>query len=202
MPVRRYDPSADLAQSYLFEEFFGQLYNNRIWSVRAGSGSATIPTSCLGGQIQVRANASNYYELYMSQLAFSVAKRFSQAWRVKLPNLTAFTSSWGLCGATSPAEAVAFRYSSAVGGNWLIVTTTGSVSTVTDTGVAADASWHEFRAAANTGVVTFFIDEVPVGNITTNIPTGSLSPFCRSTDSGGATKDTLIDWLEVFGDRI
>lgn len=202
MPVRRYDPSADLSESYIFEDFPGLLYNNRIWSVRGGSGSVTIPTSCVGGQAQVRANANNYYELYIARLNFTVARKFSQNWRVKIPNLTAFTSSFGLCGSTSPAYSVSFHYSSAVSANWLLITASASIATTINTGVPVDTNWHEFRAAANTGIITFFIDEVPVGNSTSTIPTGGLAPYCRSTDSGGAVKDTLIDWLEVYGDRI
>ena len=203
MPVKRYDPSADLGESYLFDDFPGLLYNNRIWSARGGAGTITIPASCIGGQVQVRGNASNYYELYVNLLSFTVARKFEISWCVKLTDLTSRQSCWGLCGATSPAEAVCFQYDSAVSANWYIVAITSSVATQTDTGIAADTNWHEFRVAGNTGVATYFIDNVPAGNVTTNLPAGSLSPFCRSTSSdAGATKDTLVDWVEVYGDRI
>lgn len=202
MPVKRFDPPSSLEMSYLYDDFAGLLYNSRIWSVRGGSGTLTIPTSCLGGQAQVRANASNYYEMYQSVLNFTIGRRFDTTWRVKLPSLTSMQSRWGICGSTSTAEMIGFRYDSSVSANWYIMTTTGSTTTATNTGVAADTNWHEFHCTGYTGIVTYFIDNVPVGNITTNIPTGSLSLFCRSTDTGGATKDTLIDWVEIYGDRV
>lgn len=202
MPLKKFIPSSAIELSYFFDDFPGLLYNNRMWSVRSGSGSLALETTSAGGVVYVRANSSNYYELYISVLNFTMARMLETTWRVKLPSTASIRSRWGVCGATSTSESVCFGYDSGVGSNWLLITITGSVTTTTDTGIAADTNWHEFRVACNTGIATFFIDEIPVGNNTTNLPTGGLSPFCRTTSLTTTTKDTYIDWIEIYGNRI
>lgn len=201
MPLKKYSPAEDFTNIYFFEDFFGNARNTTVWAVRGGAGTAAIVSGGVGGQMNLTGNANNFYELYISSLSFSLANKFETSWRIKLADTTNRVTRWGLCGATSPAEAIAFGYDS-TRGNWDLVTITGSSATQASSGVAADTNWHEFRIAGNTGATTWFIDNVPVGTATLTLPTGSLSPFCRSKSSTAATKSVLIDWMEVYGNRV
>lgn len=200
MPLRRFDPASVLSIQYIWDDFPGLLYDNRVWSVRSGAGSAAINTSCIGGQLRVRANASNYYEVYQSALQFSLAKRFQVTWRGKVVDLTTSRSAWGM--QVDANNRIEWIYSSALGANWRARSVASSTETVVDVGIAADTNWHEFKIIGITGLANFFLDNVSVATITTNLPTGTLAPHVRS-DSATATavRDTLADWIEAYGDR-
>jgi len=201
MPLRRFDPAAVLSVQYIWDDFPGLLYNNRIWSTRSGSGSVAINATCIGGQIRVRGNASNYYEVYQSALQFSLAKRFQVTWLGKVVDLTTARSAWGM--QTDADNRVEWLYSSAIGANWQVRSVAATVETVTDTGIAADTNWHEFKIVGITGLIHFFLDNVPVSQIATNLPPGNLAPHIRSDSAtAAAARDTLADWVEAYGDRV
>lgn len=203
MPLRSYDAAADVGQTYFWDDFPGALYNNRMWSGLAGNGYIVYYSpSCLNGQLRVHSRASNFYELYQADRSFGVDRKFENTWRNYIPYLTDFQGRWGMRGANSTVDAIYFGYASDVGANWLIGTLAGSSSTVVDTGIAADTNFHEFRVTGVTGTINYFIDEVSVGVITTNIPTGSMCPYCRSTSLSTGERDVFVDYVEVYSERV
>lgn len=200
MPLRKFDPAAVLSMQYAFDDFLGQLYSHKYWSTRSGSGAVSLVASAIGGQLQIRANATNYYELYQSSLQFSLAKRFQITWRGKAVDLTSSRSAWGM--QTDATNRIEWLYEAALGANWRARSVVGGVETVVDSGIVADTNWHEFRIIGITGLANFFLDGVSIATIITNLATGNLSPFIRSTSVTATVRDTLADWMEAYGDRV
>jgi hypothetical protein len=200
MPLKKYTPSEDYVMSYFMDDFVGGLYQNRYWATRAGSGSVSIPVSSIGGILLVRANASNYYEVYQSVGAFTVARKVEVVWRGKVDSLTSSRAAFGL--QFDVNNRIEWLYEAALGANWRARSVASSVETVVDTGVAADTNYHEFRIVTDTGLAHFMLDNVPLATIVTNVPTGNLSPFLRSTSTTSATRDIYADWVEIYGERL
>ncbi len=198
MPVRRFDKASALGYQYIFDDFPGQLYNTRIWSTRAGSGSVSLKNA-IGGQLQVTANATNYYEVYQSSLQFSLAKKFEVIWRGSIESLTSSRAAWGM--QTDANNRIEWFYEAALGGNWRARSVSAGTSTIVDVGIAADTSFHEFKIAGVTGLAHFFLDNVPMATITTNLATGTLAPHTRTDNTTTGTKNAFSDWVEAFGDR-
>lgn len=203
MTLRAYDSAADVGQTYFWDDFSGALYNNRLWSGLAGNGYIVYYSpSCLNGQLRVHSRGSNFYELYQADRSFGVDRKLEVTWRNYIPYLTDFQGRWGMRGADSTTNSFFFGYDSAVGANWLIGSISGGTSTIVSTGIAADTDFHEFRIATSPGFLNFFLDEVSVGVITTNIPTGSLCPHCRSTSLSTGERDVFVDYIEVYSERV
>lgn len=75
--------------------------------------------------------------------------------------------------AIPPAHGIFF---SITGSNWQATTRASSVSTNTDTGVAAGTSFQKLEIEATSTSVKFYIDDVLKATHTTNIPTILLAP--------------------------
>jgi hypothetical protein len=202
MPLRRYEAASDLKRAYYFDDFIGMLwdpYNVGLWSV-SGTGAQSIPSSCVGGQFQIRANNNVSYRFYQSGLSFLLAGNFEITWRAKLVQTTNCIGALGAVNSTT--DCLEWYYDSALNANFNVRSMSASSATSADTGIAADTNWHKFRIVADSSVAQFFLDGVWVANVTATLPTVGLGPACTSTSqSGGGTKDILIDWVEVFGDR-
>ena len=95
-----------------------------------------------------------------------------------------------------PVNGVYFKYTHTINsGNWQIITTSASISTIVNTSVPADTSFHNFGIIINSAAtnVSFTIDGVSVGTITTNIPTAIISPAISYFSSLGAPLGFSID---------
>lgn len=79
-----------------------------------------------------------------------------------------------------PSNGAYFKYSNA-SANWQIVTVAGGTATTQTTSVVVDVNPHTFEVTVLNGVATFYIDEVSVGTISTNVPNGTG----QSTGAGG-----------------
>lgn len=94
---------------------------------------------------------------------------------------------------------VYFSYSDNVNsGNWVLNCTTGGVTTSSNTSVAADTSFHDFKITVNAAgtLATFFIDNVSLGTIATNIPVTSGNASCPGfvmTNAAATFPAALID---------
>jgi SO2946-like, C-terminal domain len=85
-------------------------------------------------------------------------------------------AGWGDQGGTADfVDGVYFEYNPAVSANWFRCTSSNSVRTKTDTGVAATNNFVAFRFVVNAAAtsIEFFIDGTSVGSNTTNIPTAA-----------------------------
>lgn len=96
-----------------------------------------------------------------------------------------------------PDSGIYFRYTDTVNsGKWQIVCNNAGTSTVVNTTVTADTSFHNFGIALNAAgtSVSFTIDGVTVGTaITTNIPTAELASLVYSIVSAGSLPAQAID---------
>ena len=99
---------------------------------------------------------------------------------------------------SDPAVGVYFEYDDTQSLNWRIKTAAGGVRTTTNTASIVGLSYTIFSALVNpTGTsVTFYINDISVGTITTNIPTnigfGSCTPFFSIIKSTGTTTKFLV----------
>lgn len=74
-----------------------------------------------------------------------------------------------------------------------------ALATVTDSGVAADTSWHKITIASTVaGTVTFTLDSHSPVSISTNVPTNSLMPLVIIGTDVTAQKFVLLDYFK-FG---
>jgi len=200
MPLRKFDPASAVGgHQWITDDFGGALYDCYMWGLVGGSGSIPVVASAVGGLIVVRADASNYYELAALYPQFTVARNFQITWRGKLESLTTSRAAWGL--QTDVNNRVEWIYEAALGANWRCRSVASSTGTVVASAVAADTAFHEFTMVSATGLVHFALDGVPITTITTNLPTGALGPFIRSTSTAAGTRDVTTDWVEAFCDR-
>lgn len=107
-----------------------------------------------------------------------------------------------------PTHGAYFRYTHSVnGGRWQAVCRASNVETAVDTGVAAATGGNgtfEIRFSADGNTVTFFIDDVLVATITTNLPALSTSMgfgfnFSRSVGTA-AFNAASFDYLTLVQD--
>lgn len=95
-----------------------------------------------------------------------------------------------------PNNGVYFRHA-ANGGNIFAVCRAAGVETTLDTGVAtSDTVFHEGRLINTATGVAVYLDEVYIGEITTNIPTVLLAPFA-TVNSLSVTDTMIIDTFNL-----
>lgn len=113
-----------------------------------------------------------------------------------------YTLYIGLCNNSDVSQQQAvtsgiyFQYTDTVNsGNWQIVCNNASVSTVTNTSVAASTGFHNYGISINAAgtSVEFFIDHILVGTITTNFPTIGTAPTCFALSSAGNVPNMILD---------
>lgn len=97
-----------------------------------------------------------------------------------------------------------FTYDFSLNNNWL-VKSLDSTSTIQNTLVALDTNWHKFAMSFNLlNELEFYIDDVLVSTIDTNVPTafGSETSFGVLFEKVTSTVSTslLVDWLKVESD--
>jgi hypothetical protein len=113
----------------------------------------------------------------------------------------------GMCSATpegsdTPAvEMAAFRGSTGAGDtNWKCVTCDGSTRTVVDSGIAFDATFHDFRVVATSTKARFYDGDTFITEITTTLPvtTHSLGHYASLTTLSAATKFFRVSFLRLL----
>ena len=130
--------------------------------------------------------------------------RFFEA-RIQLPDLSAvgeeFIIRIGLgdkVDGSDHEDGVYFEYDRLTNVNWLLKTANSSTRTSTDSGTAvADSVWLTLRAEINAAgtSVEYFIDDVSVGTIITNLPTDRIGENIGIVKSAGTTeRKFLIDY--------
>lgn len=123
-----------------------------------------------------------------------------------------FTVYAGLGDSTAAGEstdAIGFRYADNVNsGRWVAYCRSNGVESVINSSVAVAAGqWDRlrWRLASGGASVEFFIDDVSIGSISSNIPSGTaraLAPLVKAEKTVGTTARTLlVDYyrLEVDG---
>ncbi|GAI42551.1 unnamed protein product [marine sediment metagenome] len=97
---------------------------------------------------------------------------------------------------------IGFRFDSSVSPNWYAVCRNGGVETAEDTGVAATSDFTELKADVETvNIVRFTINGVLKKTIGTNVPSTLLEPQIEVETLTDATKNLLIDSVDLYSDR-
>jgi hypothetical protein len=123
---------------------------------------------------------------------------------LRLGDLTTRANRVGYGDITTGADhnnGIYFEYNSAVGANWLIKTASGGTRTTTDTGVAVTAGeWHRLLITVNAAgtSVEFSLNGAVIGTITTNIPTGVLTPSIGCTSLAGVVEQLFVDYFKMW----
>lgn len=97
-------------------------------------------------------------------------------------------------------EAAVVRAKNGTDTNFQFITSDGSTQTVTDTGVAIDANWHDFRVYTDDNGVTWKceIDGTEVASVTTNVP-ATTSAMCTMLGNVADTSSTRVVHLSYMG---
>jgi hypothetical protein len=74
-----------------------------------------------------------------------------------------------------PSNGVYFQYIRANSTNWQIVANNSGTATTTSSSIAVTTGWHKLVMVATTSSVTYYVDGVSAGSISTNIPTGAFN---------------------------
>ena len=100
------------------------------------------------------------------------------------------------------AEGCYFRYTDSVNsGKWEAVTAKASVKTAVDTGVAANTQYSIFEVRINAAgtSVEYYINDVLVATITTNIPVSPFGMIHKIEKSVGTTSRRFhMDWFDFI----
>ncbi len=179
-------------------------------SLTGATGTITIP-SVAGGPGIVQASTgttSTGFQGINLGASLKGAPVLMCEWRVRLTNTNVAgdaASCWfGLHNdshGAEPTTGLYFRYTAADGPNWRAVCNNGGASTNVNTPVAADVAFHRFRITSDgAGVVRFYIDDVLVATITSNIPSTSNrhGPALSVRKTTGTTSfGALIDYFAM-----
>lgn len=99
-------------------------------------------------------------------------------------------------------DGIHFLYDRTIGLNWLAVTISGGVPTITDTGIPVIAgTWFRLKIVVNptATAVQFFINGVLVATNIANIPSGAGRDTCGNVhilkSVGATSRSLLIDWI-------
>lgn len=157
---------------------------------RAGGAAARTSTRHLG---------LNTFILGGGQLAFE--------YRVQVPILSTaaqeFFGRWGMgdIAGLDHVNGFYFEYNRLTSANWLIKTANASTRTTTITSIPLSAAtYYRIRAVVNAAgtSIEYFINDVSVGTITTNIPTLAIGPVISSERSaGGTVRDIYTDFFKL-----
>ena len=99
------------------------------------------------------------------------------------------------------SNGVYFEYNRSTSTNWLIKTANAGVRTSTTTSTAVVAtSWIKLHISINAAAnsVTFYVNGVSVGTITTNIPTLVTQLSIHQTRSAGTPTGVEIDYMDFY----
>lgn len=176
-----------------------------------GSRALTAPTAGQAGVIRYNLSTNTgraVFGLLQNQLAPGAALTMTYQVMVKLVTLSDATNTWtarlGFANAFQggdPTSAAFFRYSHGVnGGKWQAVSRAGGVETAVDTGVAAStAAFHKFKIVLTNLQALYYIDDVLVATINSNIPAVAVGMYLYAQRNVGSTSlDVLdVDWVRL-----
>lgn len=212
--------------TYDEDEFLATLNSGKLgWTATTNGTGSSIATSAFGQdgtqralgvfQLTTGTTATGRAALNRGANTFHFGYcYFEQVWRLALSELSDSTNRYrvdvgfidNIAANGQQADGVYFRYSdNENGGRWECVCRESNVETVADSGVAAtDNNFAIFRieVAENASEVRFFINDVLVGTITSNIP---VTP-ARATGIGAKIEKILgttarLLYLDYFSQK-
>ena len=133
---------------------------------------------------------------------------FEITWKIRLPVLSSEVQSYTFyagfgdaTGSGDMTDGVYFQYTRGTSHNWLLKSSKASTRTTVVSSVPVDTLWHKFRIRinGNGSLAEFFIDDVLVGSITTNIPntvSNLVGILTKIEKTAGTTEIVaLLDYL-------
>lgn len=186
-----------------FDDFIHpSLINNWFEEATAGFESDSILIlNELGGVVRLNTpgvTSGHFAKISSCPQMFVYNAPFSFTCRAKLGSISQITAEIGFEFGASFAR---FYYNAAgIPGSWSIQCSNGTTTTLV--GPVANTNWHKFQIQSSSTGFTFFIDEVSIGTITTNIPTVSMRNYQR-VEAGTTSNKTLdLDFVRIISSRI
>lgn len=205
----------------LFDDFMGVTNASTHtlgWSFsNSGTGAAGVAITAEAGTLGVHSCGTGTTTTGRSGMGLNSASLYCSngqltiEWKIRVPTLADGTNDFLVfCGAADntttsgyPTDGVYFTCSSTLS-NWHANTTSGSVSSVSDTGVAVTTDWVILKIVANSAgtSVEFFIDGTSVATITTNIPNTTSSVFGPAIKiekiAGASGRSVYFDYMSLL----
>ncbi len=205
MPVIRYVPQTDRNKFYFFDDFGAGSLDTRVWGYGGTAGGSATKLAELAGQIRITVGSTEGDEYYLSQSTkknYDISKLCFSAWRIKVEDTTNFSAQFGF--SVDPTHYIQMQANSYVSANWVCVCKNGGSTTQTISSTATDTNWHEIQIIGSTSEFSFFLDNVLLASITTNIPTGNsyVLAYGYRHSGGSGTRSFLVDYVEAYGARV
>lgn len=202
-------------------------YTNMWSNVASGAGSTVVqvtPDNVVGhpGLIEIRAGTTPAGALVRSNFPVTQLLLPTGQWEFRVmcrmaSDVADYVARIGFgdqaTAVDDVTDGVYFELDNAVSPNWFAVCASAGVRTKVNTGSDNEtAVYKEFRARGNAGStqVDFFIDNVPLTSISTNIPLGLATDYCCGqvvkTVAGAITRSLFVDYFYMgysflFADR-
>jgi hypothetical protein len=101
---------------------------------------------------------------------------------------------------TGSGNQIIFYYEVGTSTNWAIVCTSSSVYTTTVTSTPVTAGWQHLKFVVNAAgtLVTFYVNGVSIGTVSTNIPTAAIAPMLSLRKTlGSSARFFGIDYVWI-----
>lgn len=206
------DNNVNRRQVTLFDEFIGSQTGMGLgWAVSVFGAGSSLETPSGGARatgvlaLKAAASVTSRVSYYLSPTALNFsAGELEGTWRVRLPNLATaiddfdcFIGFGDEFSANEHVDGAYFVYDRGTSDNWICRTANNSVRTSVVTSVLVQADrWLEMKIVGNRKgtKVRFYINDVLVGTVSTNIPVDNdreFGPFLKIQKSAGAENRTI-----------
>ena len=183
-----------------FEDFIGDGLSS-FFSASYTAGSSVAHVDGAGGLLKLTAaaNASDYAELLMSTKQVTVNPDCRLKFRVRVNQTTASRVELGA--RVDGDEGMYWLFDAGANANWQSFTNLAGTPTTTDSGEAADTSWHVFDIVTASGSVKFYMDGALKATHTTNLPAAIMSLFVKQIAQSAALRHCNVDFIKFTVDR-
>jgi len=199
-----------------YDDFIGDSLDARWTPTTSGTGTVAILTG-LNGLVNFVTGATINSTSRINFGAFFVFERGNSAiikFRMRTGTTTSLTFFAGFAstdflpgsGGSPVASSALVRFDSGGSGtdtNFMLVTSDGTTSSATSSGVAIDSVNHDFIIELRSGDVRLWMDGVLKVTKTTNLPLTAtdLAPYFGVTQDAGASRTIVVDYVHATQDR-
>jgi len=98
----------------------------------------------------------------------------------------------------TPNDGTYFQYIRSNSVNWQIVSNNNGTATTTTSSVAVTTGWHKLVMTATPSAITYFVDGVSIGTISTNLPATNAYALCGHLINKSAGTTNVIVNMDYF----